>query len=110
MLLVLRGREPGAGLWSIPGGRLLPGEDDRVGVARELFEETGLVVEVGELLGSVELGDYDIRDYSCVVVDGALAAGDDAVACRWTSYSELESLWLVDGVAIFLGSVQTSHS
>ena len=101
-MLILRAQDPGAGLWSIPGGRLLDGEDDRSGVARELLEETGLVVEVGDLLGSVELGDYDIRDYACTVITGALAAGDDAMACRWTSYSGLDALPLVDGVANFL--------
>ena len=102
VLLVLRGTDPGRGLWSIPGGRVEPGESHAAALAREMREETGLDVVVGELLGVVERGPYEISDYACTVVGGALAAGDDAVACRWVSYDELDSLALVDGVADFL--------
>ena len=42
LLMIKRGHEPGAGLWSIPGGRIEPGETDTEAVARELTEETGL--------------------------------------------------------------------
>jgi 8-oxo-dGTP diphosphatase len=49
VLLVERGQPPGAGLWTVPGGRLEPGETLAQGVAREVREETGLVVEVGAL-------------------------------------------------------------
>jgi len=50
LLLFKRGREPGAGLWSLPGGRIEPGAEALV---REMREETGLAVEAGRLLGSV---------------------------------------------------------
>ena len=53
LLLVKRGHEPGAGLWSVPGGRVEPGETDSEALVRELREETGLTVQAGPLLGSV---------------------------------------------------------
>ena len=53
LLLIKRGHEPGAGLWSIPGGRIEPGETDAEALVREMQEETGLAVEAGPLLGGV---------------------------------------------------------
>ena len=102
VLLILRATEPGRGQWSVPGGRVEPGESEVEAVAREVLEETGLVVAVGSLVGRVTRGPYAIADYACTVVDGALQAGDDAAACRWTPYSQLTSLPLVEGLAEFL--------
>jgi 8-oxo-dGTP diphosphatase len=53
LLLIKRGHEPGAGLWSLPGGRVEPGETDAEALVREMREETGLTVQAGPLLGSV---------------------------------------------------------
>jgi ADP-ribose pyrophosphatase YjhB (NUDIX family) len=69
MLLIRRGHDPGKGLWSIPGGRIEPGETDEEALIREVREETGLEVMCGELLGSVERAAppdavLEIRDYS----------------------------------------------
>ena len=102
MLLIRRGKDPGRGRWSLPGGTVEAGETLQQALVREMREETGLDVVVGELLGVVQRGPYEISDYACTVVGGALAAGDDAVACRWLGYDELGSLALVDGVAEFL--------
>ena len=54
LLLIQRRNEPGAGLWSLPGGRVEAGETDQRAVVREVAEETGLVVTCGRLVGSVE--------------------------------------------------------
>ncbi len=78
LLMVLRGRPPGAGLWSVPGGRVEPGESDAEALVRELREETGLEVSVGDLLGSVEVSGFDVHDYLCTVTGGRLEPGDDA--------------------------------
>jgi 8-oxo-dGTP diphosphatase len=97
LLLILRGHEPGKGLWSVPGGRIEPGETDQQAVVREVLEETGLEVACGALLGAVERPGLagaviDIRDYAAVVTGGALAAGDDAADVRWVSAAEAEAL------------------
>jgi ADP-ribose pyrophosphatase YjhB (NUDIX family) len=99
LLLVLRGHAPSAGLWSVPGGRLLPGEDPRDGCARELQEETGLAVAVGRLIGTVERespsgGTYVIDDFLCAVAgpSSEAVAGDDAAAAGWFSRRAVDAL------------------
>ena len=53
LLLIKRGHAPGAGLWSLPGGRIEPGETDAEALVREMREETGLVIDPGQLIGAV---------------------------------------------------------
>jgi ADP-ribose pyrophosphatase YjhB (NUDIX family) len=84
VLLVRRANEPGRGLWSLPGGRVEPGETEKAAVAREVLEETGLVVSVEALAGRVTIGRYDIADYACTVTGGTLAAATDADDVAWT--------------------------
>jgi 8-oxo-dGTP diphosphatase len=103
LLLIKRGHEPGAGLWSLPGGRIEPGETDAEALVREMREETGLEVEPGPLLGTVRrpTGDgdvIDIRDYAATVTSGTLTPGDDAVDARWVSVAELGSLAITEGL------------
>jgi 8-oxo-dGTP diphosphatase len=103
LLMIKRGHEPGAGLWSIPGGRIEPGESDAEAVVREMIEETGLTVEVGRLIGRVQRPGLngtviDIRDYAATVTGGTLRAGDDAADARWVAPRELESLDITEGL------------
>ncbi|WP_436773497.1 NUDIX hydrolase [Yinghuangia sp. YIM S09857] len=103
ILLIRRGTPPGKGLWSLPGGRVEPGESDAGALARELLEETGLEVTVGPLVGSVtrpapDGGTYDIRDYACIVHGGTMQAGDDAESVRWVPADQLRLLELTDGL------------
>ena len=100
VLLVRRGKEPLKGHWSLPGGVLELGESLTDGVEREVLEETGLFVEVVEL---VELLDrihrdgervryhYVIADYLCRVVGGEMQAASDADAVRWVERAEWNS-------------------
>jgi ADP-ribose pyrophosphatase YjhB (NUDIX family) len=83
LLLVRRANEPGRGLWSLPGGRVEPGESDAEALTREVAEETGLAVRVGGLIGRVRIGTYDVGDYACVVEGGTLAAATDALDAGW---------------------------
>jgi 8-oxo-dGTP diphosphatase len=104
LLVVRRAHEPGAGRWTIPGGRVEAGESDAEAVQREVLEETSLHVVVGARVGTVlrpGLGSdvYDIRDYACALaLTTAPVAGDDAAEVRWVTRSELLDLDLVDGL------------
>ena len=109
LLLIKRGHDPGAGLWSLPGGRVEPGETDAQALVREMREETGLTVVPGRLLGAVERPGpdgsiIDIRDYAATVTDGTLTPGDDAADARWADPAELAGLPLTDGLAEALSS------
>jgi 8-oxo-dGTP diphosphatase len=107
LLVIKRGHEPGAGLWTLPGGRIEPGETDQQAVTREILEETGLHVACGRLVGEAELPGLegaviDVRDYLAVVTGGELAAGDDAADAAWVTGAELAGLPLTRGLAGFL--------
>lgn len=103
LLLVLRGQEPGRGRWSLPGGRVEPGETTGEAAVREVREETGLQVVADGLVGRAERTGpagvtYVIDDFACSVVGGTLTAGDDAEDVRFFAVGELAALPLSDGL------------
>jgi len=107
LLMIRRGRGPGAGRWSIPGGRVEGGETLGEAVVRELAEETGLEGLCGPLIGWVErISDehhFVILDFEVEVLEpGPPVAGDDAVEAAWVPLSDVAELDLVDGLAEFL--------
>ena len=107
-LLIRRGGPPLQGEWSIPGGLLEVGETIEQGIVRELAEETGLEVQVVELIEVFERifpappnadgtpGDparpqyhFVILDYLCEIRGGTLSAGSDALEIAWAREEEL---------------------
>lgn len=104
LLLIRRATDPGRGRWSLPGGRVKPGESDVSALRREMLEETGLVVRVGELVGSVRRaapggGTFEIFDYRCTVAGSTqLRPGDDAADARWVRANDYQTLPMVDGL------------
>ena len=102
VLLIRRGQPPLLGEWSLPGGVLECGETLREAVAREAREETGLLVETGEMLGVYErvIRDdekrvryhYVLIDFLCRAAGGDLKAGSDAAEVRWFTREQLPAL------------------
>jgi ADP-ribose pyrophosphatase YjhB (NUDIX family) len=106
-LLIKRGSEPLLGQWSIPGGTLELGESLQHGVARELLEETGLEVQVLDMIEAFDrifldpaapnAGDrsrpkyhYVIVDYLCERLAGEAKAGSDVTDVAYAREDELE--------------------
>jgi len=112
-LLIRRGSEPLLGQWSIPGGTLELGETLQEGVARELFEETGVTVRVLDLIEVFErINPYTppesrelnvrprfhfvIADYLCERISGEIRAGGDATDVVYASEQELPQYGLTE--------------
>lgn len=106
ILLVKRAHPPIQGQWSVPGGVLEVGELVRDAAVREAREETGLIVETGELLGVYDrvLRDtenrvqyhYVLIDFLCRPIGGELRAASDAAEVLWFTKEELPALNLAE--------------
>ena len=108
LLCIRRGHGPGAGLWSLPGGRVEAGETLHEAVVREVMEETGLEVVVDRFVGYVErIGEgyhFVILDFGVTLLDPGTdpIAGDDAAEAAWVPFEDVGELRLVDGLYDFL--------
>jgi 8-oxo-dGTP diphosphatase len=98
LLLIRRGQEPSRGLWSVPGGRVEPGESLAEAVEREVLEETGLRVRAGREIGRITIDAgavvYDVADLACALLDddASPVAGDDAVDVVFADAATLAGL------------------
>ena len=98
VLLIRRGTPPRQGEWSLPGGRIEPGERAVDAALRELREETGVEAEIIGLIDVVdglfpEAGrHYVLIDYAARWVSGEPVGGDDAAEARFVPLHEIETL------------------
>lgn len=102
ILLVKRGVEPGRGLWAIPGGTLRLGETLRECAAREVLEETGVTIALGECVYVFDLIERDesgeikfhfvVADFAALYVSGEPKGADDADSAGWFSALDLPDL------------------
>ena len=103
VLLVRRGLPPRQGQWSLPGGAQELGETVAEAAQREVLEETGLTIEVGEVLATVDLIErdgnrvryhYTLIDFSAEAIGPDLRPGGDAADARWFTLDQIEHLGL----------------
>jgi 8-oxo-dGTP diphosphatase len=98
VLLIRRGKPPRLGEWSLPGGRIEPGERAVDAALRELREETGVTARITGLLDVVdglfpEAGrHYVLIDYAADWLSGEPVAGDDALEARFVALDQVETL------------------
>lgn len=98
VLLIRRGTPPRQGEWSLPGGRIEPGERAVDAALRELSEETGVEAVITGLIDVVdglflEAGrHYVMIDYAARWISGEPVAGDDALEARFVTLDQVETL------------------
>ncbi|HSN75199.1 MAG TPA: NUDIX domain-containing protein, partial [Anaerolineae bacterium] len=93
VLLIRRAVDPGRGLWALPAGFVEVDELPHEAAAREALEETGLHVEIGDLLRIRRMTNPAkpglLLTYSGLVIGGHLQANDDVSEARWFGADEL---------------------
>ncbi len=112
VLLIQRGRPPGVGTWTLPGGKVEAGETLEQAVSREVLEETGLrvapVAVVETLVLEREGFAYRITDFLCRASGSMEArASDDALAARWVLPHECDGLGLTPEVLRVIARART---
>lgn len=102
LLLIQRGRSPGLGQWSIPGGRQEPGETIFATAVREVLEETGVTIRPLRVLTAVDsisrdadgrlLFHYTVIEVEADWLSGEPVPNEEVLAARWATRPEWETL------------------
>jgi 8-oxo-dGTP diphosphatase len=104
VLLVRRGKPPRVGQWSLPGGAQRLGETLAETARREVKEEAGLELVLGDVVATVDLIErdrqgriryhYTLIDFVAEAAGHELHPGSDAADARWFGLAEIEALGL----------------
>ena len=102
VLMVKRSKPPAKGSWAVPGGKIRPGETMQQALVREIKEETGLDIQVGDIIYVFDVIQRDekneitfhyvIIDFLCELKGGQLKAGDDALDVKWISRQDIKEI------------------
>ena len=94
VLLIQRALPPYAGLWTLPGGRLEPGEDAEAGAIREVREELGLRVFALRPVSRLTLGQggFRLQVFATEAFEGEIAPSAEIAAQRWITPEALHGL------------------
>ncbi len=105
VLMVKRGNQPGAGLWSMPGGYVDRGEVVEEAAVREVLEETGLQVKVERLVGLFSKPEHPVivAAYAAREVGGVLKAGPEALDVGFFPLDDLPPLAFAGDLSILDG-------
>lgn len=100
ILLIRRGKPPRFNEWSIPGGAVELGETWREAAQREVREECGIEIAVGDVLGAIDIierdpngrirYDYAIVDFMASYQGGDPEASSDAADVRWVTRDQVD--------------------
>ena len=113
VLMVKRGRPPFAGLWSLPGGHIEPGERTREAAVREVAEETGIAARIDGLAdvadaiseaGGMVAAHYIITVYYGVWLSGEPCAASDAAEARFVPLAEIGRLATTENAAAVIAT------
>lgn len=109
VLLGQRSKPPLTGVWSLPGGRVEPGETTVSAAERELREETHVSAAIEGVVDVVDVilreDDRTLRAHYVLTVfygrwkEGRASPGDDCLATCWAGPSDLKSLKMTEGTA-----------
>ena len=104
VLLIQRGKPPRRGDWSLPGGAVELGETLREAAQREVREECGIEIAMGEMIDAIDLIQRDdagrvqyhyvVIDFAAVYISGNLCAASDVLDARWVALRDLNTFAL----------------
>ncbi len=120
ILMIKRAFDPGKGRWSIPGGLVEVGEKLADACEREAEEETGIRVQVLELIGAYDMivpddegrikYHYVLVDFLAKPVGGVDGTSPEVLEKRWVTYDEAKQLDMTNSARKALQELFTGAS
>jgi ADP-ribose pyrophosphatase YjhB (NUDIX family) len=115
VLLAMRGNPPNRGKWGIPGGVVELGESTEEAVAREVLEETNVVIKPRRLItvlnaigrdpeGKIRTH-YILIEYLCDYVSGEVHAASDAPEAGWFKLADMGNLDMMESTRTLVTKV-----